>query len=171
MLLRDTQDYCTDSECLTDGGPTAIASNSILLWTMLWGFLALVLFFMRPNSMRGNSNRNEKPGPSNDRAFALRCFQRTVLTSSLGMGDDPCECLFNHEAAMRRLLSLLRDTQDYCTDSECLTDGGPTAIASNSILLWTMLWGFLALVLFFMRPNSCAPRIRMNNQPPPPAIM
>ncbi|KAK6057777.1 hypothetical protein COOONC_04661 [Cooperia oncophora] len=65
--LRDTQDYCTDSECLTDGGPTAIASNSILLWTMLWGFLALVLFFMRPNSMRGNSNRNEKPGPSNDR--------------------------------------------------------------------------------------------------------
>ncbi|VDO71011.1 unnamed protein product [Heligmosomoides polygyrus] len=63
--LRDTQDYCTDSECLTDGGPTAIASNSILLWTMLWGFLALILFFMRPNSMRGGSRGAEKPGPSN----------------------------------------------------------------------------------------------------------
>ncbi|CAJ0598159.1 unnamed protein product [Cylicocyclus nassatus] len=95
------------------------------------------------------------------------------------MGDDPCECLFNHEAAMRRLLSLLRDTQDYCTDSECLTDGGPTAIASNSLLLWTMLWGFLALVLFFLRPNSMRgnqglgkpgpSNDRNNNQPPPPA--
>ncbi|VDM83683.1 unnamed protein product [Strongylus vulgaris] len=69
--LRDTQDYCTDSECLTDGGPTAIATNSILLWTMLWGFLALVLFFLRPNSMRGNSQGLGKPGPSNDRNVSL----------------------------------------------------------------------------------------------------
>ncbi|EPB73775.1 hypothetical protein ANCCEY_07112 [Ancylostoma ceylanicum] len=98
------------------------------------------------------------------------------------MGDDPCECLFNHEAAMRRLLSLLRDTQDYCTDSECLTDGGPTAIATNSVLLWTMLWGFLALVLFFLRPNSMRSNPqglgkpgpsndRRDNQPPPPGVM
>jgi len=36
-------------------------------------------------------------------------------------GDfDPCECIFNHEMAMRRLLSLLRQSQAYCTDSECM---------------------------------------------------
>ncbi|KJH50513.1 hypothetical protein DICVIV_03363 [Dictyocaulus viviparus] len=97
------------------------------------------------------------------------------------MGDDPCECLFNHEAAMRRLLSLLRDTQDYCTDSECFTEGGPSAVANNSILLWSMLWGLLALLLFFMRPNSMrsnpqglgkpGPSNDRNNQPPPPGII
>ena len=26
-------------------------------------------------------------------------------------GWDPCECIFNHEMAMRRLLSLLRNSQ------------------------------------------------------------
>ncbi len=36
-------------------------------------------------------------------------------------GDfDPCECIFNHEMAMRRLLSLLRGSQSYCTDNECI---------------------------------------------------
>ena len=35
-------------------------------------------------------------------------------------GDfDPCECIFSHEMAMRRLLSLLRQSQSYCTDNEC----------------------------------------------------
>ncbi len=63
------------------------------------------------------------------------------------MADDPCECVFNHESAMRRLLSLvrpafslssppcqssldiplvlllqLRNSQGYCTDSECVQD-------------------------------------------------
>ena len=28
-----------------------------------------------------------------------------------GGGWDPCECIFNHEMAMRRLLSLLRSSQ------------------------------------------------------------
>ena len=35
-------------------------------------------------------------------------------------GFDPCECIFNHEMAMRRLLSLLRQSQSYCTDNECI---------------------------------------------------
>jgi len=35
-------------------------------------------------------------------------------------GDfDPCECIYSHEMAMRRLLSLLRQSQSYCTDNEC----------------------------------------------------
>ena len=59
-------------------------------------------------------------------------------------GWDPCECIFNHEMAMRRLLSLLRNSQvdcfqakvmefgiikvfsqSTCTDNECFTDGLP----------------------------------------------
>ena len=40
-------------------------------------------------------------------------------------GFDPCECIFNHEMAMRRLLSLLRSSQSYCTDNECFQDGLP----------------------------------------------
>ena len=40
-------------------------------------------------------------------------------------GFDPCECIFNHEMAMRRLLSLLRSSQAACTDNECFQDGLP----------------------------------------------
>ncbi|KDR20087.1 hypothetical protein L798_05482 [Zootermopsis nevadensis] len=39
------------------------------------------------------------------------------------MGDEgPCEWIWNHEMTMRRLLSLLRQSQAYCTDSECLDE-------------------------------------------------
>ena len=38
---------------------------------------------------------------------------------SEGDGFDPCECIFSHEMAMRRLLSLLRQSQSHCTDNEC----------------------------------------------------
>ena len=44
-------------------------------------------------------------------------------------GWDPCECIFNHEMAMRRLLSLLRSSQvlglcfvkseKMCTETKC----------------------------------------------------
>ena len=36
-----------------------------------------------------------------------------------GSDFDPCECIFSHEMAMRRLLNLLRQSQSYCTDNEC----------------------------------------------------
>ncbi|PAV59271.1 hypothetical protein WR25_20470 [Diploscapter pachys] len=95
------------------------------------------------------------------------------------MGDDPCECLFNHEAAMRRLLSLLRDAQNFCTDSECLQDG-PQTWPDNSIFLWSMLWAALAMALYYFRPNSMRSNPALekpggsgnggpNNDPPPPA--
>uniref|UniRef100_A0A0K8RM10 Small integral membrane protein 14 n=1 Tax=Ixodes ricinus TaxID=34613 RepID=A0A0K8RM10_IXORI len=37
-------------------------------------------------------------------------------------GFDPCECIFSHDAAMQRLISLLRSSQSTCTDSECYQD-------------------------------------------------
>uniref|UniRef100_A0A8C3HJ64 Small integral membrane protein 14 n=1 Tax=Chrysemys picta bellii TaxID=8478 RepID=A0A8C3HJ64_CHRPI len=37
-------------------------------------------------------------------------------------GFDPCECICSHEHAMRRLINLLRQSQSYCTDTECLQE-------------------------------------------------
>lgn len=98
-------------------------------------------------------------------------------------GMDPCECIWSHEMAMRRLLSLLRQSQAYCTDNECLQDvpGGPSGIqgADNSFMLMLMCWVAMAFALFFLRPNSLRhsddvkPRDNgsgsRGNPPPPPA--
>ncbi|KAK7929447.1 hypothetical protein WMY93_005842 [Mugilogobius chulae] len=50
-------------------------------------------------------------------------------------GFDPCECICSHEHAMRRLLNLLRQSQSFCTDTECPQE-------------------LLALLLFLLRPTS-----------------
>ncbi|KAK3887848.1 hypothetical protein Pcinc_008073 [Petrolisthes cinctipes] len=74
-------------------------------------------------------------------------------------GFDPCECIWSHDMAMRRLLSILRQSQSYCTDTECFNElpgpnGPPQDSGTDSILLLGMLWMLLAVVLFFMRPAS-----------------
>jgi len=72
-------------------------------------------------------------------------------------GWDPCECIFNHEMAMRRLLSLLRQSQAYCTDSECTQDGlpgPPQGAGDSSFFLMVMAWMVLAFVMYFLRPAS-----------------
>jgi len=101
-----------------------------------------------------------------------------------GGSYDPCECIFSHEAAMNRLLNLLRNSQTTCTDSECFTDGlpGPPQAAGGDgwgTWMFVLLWFVLAMTLFFTRPSS----LRRNqlekpppggsdqdrdNQPPPP---
>ncbi|KAL4711971.1 hypothetical protein ACJJTC_011278 [Scirpophaga incertulas] len=68
---------------------------------------------------------------------------------------DPCECLWNHELAMRRLISLLRQGQSYCTDSECLEQlpGLPApASASNSFMMMFLVIA-LAVAMYAMRPR------------------
>ena len=89
-------------------------------------------------------------------------------------GFDPCECIFNHEMAMRRLLSLLRSSQTYCTDNECLQDGLPgpgqpqgetnciqngtkylyLSASSDNFMMLMMGWMLMAVVMYFLRPNS-----------------
>jgi len=78
-----------------------------------------------------------------------------------GSDFDPCECIFSHEMAMRRLLNLLRQSQSYCTDNECSQDGtdaltgGPNGGGpDNSFALMAMAWVMLAVVMFMMRPTS-----------------
>merc|ERR1712072_1571745 len=86
-------------------------------------------------------------------------------------GFDPCECIFNHEMAMRRLLSLLRQSQSYCTDNECVQDGlpglpGPNAAngdGDNTFAMMAMMWVVLATVLYLFRPQSM--RGEINTKP------
>jgi len=75
-------------------------------------------------------------------------------------GFDPCECIFNHEMAMRRLLSLLRSSQSYCTDEECLQDGlpgpgeGTAAGDPGNFMMMMVGWMMMAMIMYFMRPQS-----------------
>lgn len=99
-------------------------------------------------------------------------------------GFDPCECIFSHEMAMRRLLSLLRQSQSYCTDNECVQDGlpgpGQGNGGDNSFMLMAVAWVVLAMVLYLLRPQSMRgqgdAKPNNNNQggprdPEPPAVM
>lgn len=68
MQLRDSQGYCTDSECLREGpgleGNGLLQGNNLLLILLIWGVLALALYYLRPNSMRNRQPESfEKPGP------------------------------------------------------------------------------------------------------------
>ncbi|XP_048365822.1 small integral membrane protein 14 [Sphaerodactylus townsendi] len=72
-------------------------------------------------------------------------------------GFDPCECICSQEHAMRRLINLLRQSQAYCTDTECLQElPGPNPSADNGINVTMIIaaWLVLALVLFLMRPTN-----------------
>lgn len=101
-----------------------------------------------------------------------------------GGGYDPCECVFNREQAMQRLLSMISNGQSQCTDNQCVSNPGQSD-GSSSMMMWMMaLWLVVALVLFLMRPKSLRggkgadldegddhPRRRNHdNHPPPPEI-
>ncbi|XP_039292006.1 uncharacterized protein C34C12.4 isoform X2 [Nilaparvata lugens] len=70
---------------------------------------------------------------------------------------DPCECIMNHEMAMRRLLSFLRQSQSECTDVECFNESSMSAnpmADSSNMMIFAMIWFVLAMLLYFFRPNS-----------------
>ncbi|KAK2865654.1 hypothetical protein Q7C36_001710 [Tachysurus vachellii] len=85
-------------------------------------------------------------------------------------GFDPCECICSHEHAMRRLINLLRQSQSYCTDTECLQElPGPSSPIGGDLTLPMIIMGWivLALVLFLLRPPSMR-RPRTSNKPTSP---
>ncbi|XP_015123903.1 small integral membrane protein 14 [Diachasma alloeum] len=103
------------------------------------------------------------------------------------MGDegfDMCEYVWNYDS-MQRLISLLRQTQAYCTDNECLNFArlpGPQTNQSASDFLFMSIAVITMLLLYVLRPNSLrkkseekphANSSRRNDDPPappPPAI-
>ncbi|RMC14172.1 hypothetical protein DUI87_09262 [Hirundo rustica rustica] len=108
----------------------------------------------------------------------FRFIQRAMAEG----GFDPCECICSHEHAMRRLINLytisgvgkcfwtgimllfllkidklLRQSQSYCTDTECLQElPGPNSSGDNGIsfAMIMMAWVVIALVLFLLRPSN-----------------
>jgi len=75
-----------------------------------------------------------------------------------GAPYDPCECIFSHEGAMRRLISLLRGSQSYCNEEQCFTDA-PNIQASNNdggmtMMYVMMAWIIAAILLYLLRPAS-----------------
>lgn len=97
-------------------------------------------------------------------------------------GFDPCECIWSHQQAMQRLISLLRSSQTYCSENECLQEiPGPLSVqpqsdySSSSLLVFLMGWMVFAMALFFLRPKSMRRRDGdskpfdqgPHNQPPP----
>ncbi|CAN0043885.1 unnamed protein product [Bubo scandiacus] len=83
----------------------------------------------------------------------FRFIQRAMAEG----GFDPCECICSHEHAMRRLINLLRQSQSYCTDTECLQElPGPNSSSDNGIsfAMIMMAWVVIALVLFLLRPSN-----------------
>lgn len=81
-------------------------------------------------------------------------------------GFDPCECVCSHEHAMRRLINLLRQSQSYCTDTECLQElPGPSSDNGISITMILMAWMVIAVILFLLRP----PNLRGSNLTGKPA--
>ncbi|KAH9283193.1 Small integral membrane protein 14 [Echinococcus granulosus] len=107
-----------------------------------------------------------------------------LTTSLLDMsGDfDPCECIYNHETSMQRLLTMLRQSQAYCNDVICQSDlSNPFASQSDSqisssffvFFAWILV---IASVLAFRtcRQGSASgsdkPGPAGNNDPEPPTI-
>jgi len=76
------------------------------------------------------------------------------------MGDDnfdPCECAWGHELAMRRLLSLLRQSQSDCTDTECYVDASapPQAnqVSTDYYIVMTIMTVVALLIHFWLSQN------------------
>lgn len=98
-------------------------------------------------------------------------------------GFDPCECICSHAHAMRRLINLLRQSQSYCTDTECLQElpgPNPSGDEGISFTVIMMAWVVIALLLFMLRPASLrgpltggksdSPHNHQGQDPPAPAV-
>uniref|UniRef100_A0AC34F5R5 Small integral membrane protein 14 n=1 Tax=Panagrolaimus sp. ES5 TaxID=591445 RepID=A0AC34F5R5_9BILA len=71
--------------------------------------------------------------------------------------DDPCECISSHEAMMQRLLDILRQTQDECSDGDCTTEMNASSTNTFTIGFITLLLSAFAMLMFYTRPNSLRP--------------
>jgi len=73
-------------------------------------------------------------------------------------GWDPCECVYSTERAMRRLMNILRNTQQNCNENECFPDGRQTEDPSDGgdsmMLMMMMMWAVFVIGMVLTRPAS-----------------
>ncbi|XP_065558295.1 small integral membrane protein 14-like [Artemia franciscana] len=97
-------------------------------------------------------------------------------------GYDPCECVWSHEMAMRRLINMLRDSQSACTDTECFDSlplqRPPSETSDTGFMGIICVWLLLALALFFARPRRQPEQQKESDDtqgngpsPPPPPMV
>uniref|UniRef100_A0A3P9K9L7 Small integral membrane protein 14 n=1 Tax=Oryzias latipes TaxID=8090 RepID=A0A3P9K9L7_ORYLA len=70
-LLRQSQSYCTDAECPQElPGPNGLVGGdgdlTLPMVLMGWAVVALVLFLLRPSSLRGRRSTGKPSGPQNN---------------------------------------------------------------------------------------------------------
>ncbi|RDD40021.1 Small integral membrane protein 14 [Trichoplax sp. H2] len=91
---------------------------------------------------------------------------------------DPCECVFDQEGAMRRLISLIRNSQTHCTDTQCFQDSVDLQSSNETPLPLILItaWIIMAVLLYLARPSSLHNSHKQNNSnrdsnlpPSPPA--
>eukprot|EP00730_Choanoeca_flexa_P006214 TRINITY_DN12107_c1_g2_i1.p2 TRINITY_DN12107_c1_g2~~TRINITY_DN12107_c1_g2_i1.p2 ORF type:complete len:103 (+),score=19.72 TRINITY_DN12107_c1_g2_i1:294-602(+) len=69
-------------------------------------------------------------------------------------GFDPCACMNAPGAMVNRLLQMLQNAQDACTDSHCFENDAPDGASGMSTTTILIVWLFVAAVLFLARPKS-----------------
>lgn len=92
------------------------------------------------------------------------------MSGGEGPGDfDPCECVWSHELATRRLINMIRQQTDYCTENECFTEipGAPNGEAASTMLI-IGFWFLMAIVLFMLRPKTSVPATKGTREEPGP---
>lgn len=70
---------------------------------------------------------------------------------------DPCEYFWNNELLVQRLLYILRQTQNFCSDTECFSFSrlpGPPPVESSSNFFLTCLFFAFMVVMYITRPRS-----------------
>uniref|UniRef100_A0AC11DXD4 Small integral membrane protein 14 n=1 Tax=Ovis aries TaxID=9940 RepID=A0AC11DXD4_SHEEP len=66
MDLRQSQSYCTDTECLQElPGPSSDNGISITMILMAWMVIAVILFLLRPPNLRGSNLTGKPASPHN----------------------------------------------------------------------------------------------------------
>ncbi|XP_012231445.2 small integral membrane protein 14 [Linepithema humile] len=112
--------------------------------------------FVVPSCRLALRSRNSLFRPSGVSSLRGRFCEKPIKMSDEGF--DPCECMWNH-LSVQHLLSILRQSQDYCTETECFSvsriPGPPPNVHSESsdfVFAWFVI-AFLVLMYAF-RPRS-----------------
>ncbi|KAF2983133.1 hypothetical protein EK904_011183, partial [Melospiza melodia maxima] len=97
VKLRQSQSYCTDTECLQElPGPNSSSDNGIsfAMIMMAWVVIALVLFLLRPSNLRGSNTVGKPTSQHNCQPMAYSAIHCKDL--HLGVGEEAEHSMLNH---------------------------------------------------------------------------
>ncbi|CAG0923009.1 unnamed protein product [Notodromas monacha] len=85
---------------------------------------------------------------------------RKVLVKMADGGFDPCECVWSHMLSMRRLMNILRNSQEECNDQQCSLDlpGLQRPEARYDDMTTMFMVGFMVIGMLLMMVHRARPR-------------